>query len=64
VRLSSVSSDSRTPGNADVANKFPGGGHYLGLAARADGRFQAVWSDSRNGVFALQTCTIGVIPAH
>ncbi|HEX4954221.1 MAG TPA: sialidase family protein [Thermoanaerobaculia bacterium] len=60
VRLTSVSSDPRTRGNADVANKFPGGGHYLGLAARADGTFQAVWSDSRGGVFALQTCTVRV----
>ena len=60
VRVTSTSSDPRTETNADVANKFPGGGHYLGLAARADGSFQLVWSDSRSGHFELQTCRVSV----
>ena len=58
VLLTSAPSKPASKMNGDVANKFPGGGHYLGLAARADGSFQAIWSDSRNGVFQLQTCRI------
>lgn len=60
VKVTTAASDPRTPANADVAAKFPGGGHYLGLTARADGAFQAVWSDSRDGAFALRTATIRV----
>lgn len=60
VRVSSVSSDPRSPRNADVANKFTAGGHYLGLAAKPDGSFQLLWSDSRNGLFQLQTCNVKV----
>ncbi len=58
VRITDVSSDPRTSANDDVANKFPGGGHYLGLAAKSDGSFQMVWSDSRSGLFQLQTCNV------
>lgn len=57
VRLSEATNP-ETSQNGDVANKFPGGGHYLGLAARVDGSFQAIWSDSRSGVFQLQTCNV------
>lgn len=57
VRLSETTNPG-TSKNGDVANKFPGGGHYLGLTARVDGSFQAIWSDSRTGLFQLQTCTI------
>lgn len=60
VRVTDRSSDPRTPGNADVANKFIGGGHYLGISARQDGSFQLLWSDSRSGIFGLQTCRIQV----
>ncbi len=60
VRVTRVSSDPRTEGNGDVANKFPGGGHYLGIAARLDGSFQLVWSDSRSGRFELQTSQVKV----
>ncbi len=60
VRITSVSSDPRTAANGDVANKFPGGGHYLGLTARADGHFQLIWSDSRSGHFELQTCEVSI----
>lgn len=62
VRLSTASADPRTPRNADVANKFPAGGHYMGLAARAGGSFQAVWSDSREGVFVLRTREARALP--
>lgn len=60
VPVSSLSSNPVTAQNDDVANKFTGGGHYLGLCARADGRFQAVWSDSRSGIFQLRTATISI----
>ncbi len=62
VRLAPKGSNPRTQRNGDVANKFPGGGHYLGLTARADGTFQAIWSDSRNGFFQLQSCNIRLVP--
>lgn len=57
VEISEVAADPRTPGNARTAIEMPGGGHYMGIAARADGVFQLVWSDSRNGVFELFTAT-------
>ncbi len=60
VRVTSVSSDPTAGGNADVANRFPGGGHYLGIAPRADGSFQLIWSDSRSGIFELQTANVRV----
>ncbi|NAY91274.1 hypothetical protein GTQ34_05015 [Muricauda sp. JGD-17] len=60
VRVSKVSSNPRTQANADVANKFIGGGHYLGITTRADGSFQLIWSDSRSGIFKLQTCRIKI----
>jgi hypothetical protein len=62
VRASAVSSDPRTPRNDDVAAKFAAGGHYMGLAARADGSFQLVWSDSREGHFALRTRNARIVP--
>lgn len=61
VRVTDISSNPKTKENGDVANKFPGGGHYLGLAAKPDGSFQLVWSDSRSRVFELQTCRVGVV---
>lgn len=60
LRVTSKSSDPRTKANDDVANKFIGGGHYLGLTAKADGHFQLLWSDSREEIFKLQTCEIQV----
>jgi hypothetical protein len=59
-RITSVSTNPGTKGNGDVANKFPGGGHYLGLAAKPDGSFQLIWSDSRSGIFELQTCNVNI----
>lgn len=58
VRITQQSTNPFTAQNADVANKFTGGGHYLGLASRHDGSFQLVWSDSRSGLFELQTCNV------
>ena len=63
TRITPISVATKTPGNADVANKFPGGGHYLGITAKPDGSFQLVWSDSRSGFFELQTCNVAVTDA-
>lgn len=60
IRVTPTSSNPRTTKNADVANKFIGGGHYLGLTSRADNSFQLLWSDSRNGIFQLQTATVKI----
>ena len=60
IRVTEVSSNPRTPANADVANKFVGGGHYLGITSKADGSFQLIWSDSRTGMFRLQTSNIAI----
>jgi len=58
IRISDISTNPNTPQNGDVANKFPGGGHYLDLRAKPDNSFQFVWSDSRSGYFELQTCNV------
>lgn len=60
LRVTKLSTNSKTAANGDVANKFPGGGHYLGITAKMDGSFQLIWSDSRSGVFELQTCNVEV----
>ena len=60
VRVTKQSTAPQTTANGDVANKFPGGGHYLGTTAKKEGSFQLIWSDSRSGVFELQTCEIKV----
>lgn len=61
VRVTDISTDPRTEANDDVANKFPGGGHYLGMDAKPDGSFQLIWSDSRSGFFELQTANVQII---
>ncbi len=60
LRISTTSSNPATSGNDDVANKFPGGGHYMNMAARPDGSFQLCWSDSRSGIFQLYTTNLSV----
>lgn len=60
VRITDTTTNPKTPQNDDVANKFPAGGHYLALAAKSDGAFHLAWSDSRTGVFQLQTCEVRV----
>ena len=60
VRVTRISTDPQTDKNGDAATKFPGGGHYLDIAAKADGSFQLIWSDSRSGHFELQTVNIQV----
>ena len=58
VIVTEVSSTPKTEQNSDVAAKFPGGGHYLGISAKQDGSFQLIWSDSRSGKFELQTANV------
>ncbi|MEO9967694.1 MAG: sialidase family protein [Reichenbachiella sp.] len=60
IRISTVSTNPRILDNGDVANKFPGGGHYINLVAKSNGSFQVIWSDSRSGYFELQTCEITI----
>jgi hypothetical protein len=60
IRVTGVSSNPRTEKNADVANKFQPGGHYLGITTRVDGSFQLIWSDSRTGIFKLYTSRIEI----
>ncbi|MCG8327667.1 MAG: exo-alpha-sialidase [Chitinophagales bacterium] len=60
VRVTQLGTNPQTVANGDVANKFPAGGHYLGITAKEDGSFQLIWSDSRSGLFELQTCNIKV----
>lgn len=63
MRITDISTNPKTNENGDVANKFSGGGHYLDITGRQDGSFQLIWSDSRSGVFELQTCNV-VITAN
>lgn len=53
IAVSDLDSDPLTPANGATSRLLPGGGHYLGLSALADGGFHAVWSDSRDGAYAL-----------
>lgn len=48
------------PNGQAVYERYPVGGDYYGLVARPDGKFQALWSDARSGVFQLWTTTIGL----
>ena len=58
VKVTNVSSNPRSKGNGDVVNKYFGGGHYMGITARADASFQLVWSDSRTGRFEVHTANV------
>jgi len=46
-----------------VAERFPRGGDYFGLAPSADGRFHVVWADGRNGSFQVYHASIEVRPS-
>lgn len=64
VRVSNEMSCSNVKGNIvnkfDVAERWPVGGDYIGLASSSDGLFHAVWADSRNKVYQLWTTTIRI----
>jgi hypothetical protein len=43
-----------------VATTWLHGGHYIGLAADADGVFHPVWTDTRDGPFSVYTARVRV----
>lgn len=50
----------RPGGPFNVAERWPNGGDYFGVAAQHDGSFLALWSDSRSGIFQLWMSRIAV----
>jgi hypothetical protein len=68
VRVAEARSCSDTPANrrlltdttTTVARRFGDGGDYHGLVAIPGGGFQAVWADSRTGVFQLWTARLTI----
>ncbi len=61
VRITADSSNPFTDRNGLAGRRFSGGGHYLGIVAKANRKFQLVWSDSRSGVFQLYSCEVEVL---
>lgn len=47
-------------GSDSVAEAWPHGGDYVGLAASTDAAFHAVWTDSRGGLFHAYTARITI----
>lgn len=60
VRVSNEPSCPDTPENGEAGKRWPGGGDYHGLVARADGDFQIVWAESRAGAYELRTARVRV----
>ena len=58
TRVSSESSCGDAPANGSAKYRWPAGGDYHGLVARADGAFQILWADSRDGRYRLRTATV------
>ncbi|HEX4439690.1 MAG TPA: sialidase family protein [Thermoanaerobaculia bacterium] len=58
TRVSAESSCGDAPANGNAKFRWPAGGDYHGLAARADGAFQILWADSRDGRYRLHTATV------
>jgi hypothetical protein len=58
ARVSSQSGCADSPRNGKARYRWPAGGDYTGIAARPDGGFQLLWSDSRDGVYRLRTSTV------
>jgi hypothetical protein len=46
------------PAQRGIAQRWPYGGDYTGLAAGADGAFHALWADSRSGNYQLWSVRI------
>ena len=44
--------------NAGTTTRWPAGGDYRGIVSTGKGKFQIVWSDSRNGYYQLFTISI------
>jgi hypothetical protein len=47
-------------GTTPLSRRFGDGGDYHGLVALPDGSFQALWADSRTGVYQLWTARVTV----
>ena len=70
TRLSTATSCQKVPGNVisdpngqrDIAEYWPNGGDYSGIAGAADGAFHIVWADSRTGVYQLWTRSVRISP--
>jgi hypothetical protein len=60
VKVSSAENCPDTPANGEAGARWKAGGDYHGLAATADGRFQLLWADSREGVYQLRTAQVQV----
>jgi len=60
VKVSTGENCPDTPANGEAGRRWPEGGEYHGLTATADGRFQVLWADSREGIYQLRTATIRV----
>jgi hypothetical protein len=58
TRVSKESSCGDSPDNGGAKYRWPAGGDYHGLVARADGAFQLLWADSRDGRYRLRTATL------
>src|SRR2546426_994222 len=62
VKVSSAKNCPNTAANGQVAERWPAGGDYHGLAAAANGEFHLVWADSRDGIYKLRTATVALRP--
>jgi hypothetical protein len=58
TRVSTESSCGDSPDNGGAKYRWPAGGDYHGLVARADGTFQVLWADSRGGRYRLRTAAL------
>ena len=62
MKVSSAKNCPNTVANGQVAERWPAGGDYHGLAAAANGQFHLVWADSRDGIYKLRTATVALRP--
>ena len=60
AQVTSRSGCANSPSNGAGGSRWPAGGDYTGVAARPDGGFQLLWSDSRDGVYRLRTSTVAL----
>jgi len=60
VKVSSAPSCADAPRNGLAKARWPAGGDYTGLAARPDGSFHLLWSDSRDGMYRLRQSVVKV----
>lgn len=61
VKVSDAPSCPERGKNGWAGTRWKAGGDYQGLVAKPDGSFQALWADSRSGVFQLYTADVKII---